>query len=76
MMVKLHGRYRSEPIFICAECTRPRILAVPTPLAIPANRVSNNRMMPHRSAQLGDTAALYGQNMIISWETRYSLMVA
>ncbi|ORX74797.1 hypothetical protein DL89DRAFT_22945 [Linderina pennispora] len=41
------------PTFICALCTRPRILACPTPRAMPANRVSSSRMIPQRSAQSG-----------------------
>jgi len=44
MMVKEQGRNRSES-FNCAECTRPRILAVPTPRAIPENLVSTRRMI-------------------------------
>lgn len=44
MMVNEQGRWRSAN-FICALCTRPRIFAVPTPRAIPANRVSIRRMM-------------------------------
>lgn len=63
------GRYRL-PSLICAECTRPRIRAVPTPIAIPANRVSRSRIMllsalmpnpitktthPQASAHSGDT---------------------
>ena len=41
--VKEHGKNKSAS-FICALCTRPRILAVPTPRAMPENRVSRRRM--------------------------------
>lgn len=41
--------------FICALCTRPIMLAVPTPLATPANRVSTKRIKSHRSAVSGLT---------------------
>ena len=42
-----------------AEWTLPRILAVPTPWAIPANRVSNKCIIPHSSAQSGE--------IIVAW---------
>jgi len=42
--VNEHGKCRSAS-FNCALCTLPRILAVPTPLAIPANRLSTRRMI-------------------------------
>jgi hypothetical protein len=54
-IVNEHWRNRSLPIFNCAECTLPKILLVPTPRAIPAKRVSRRRMIPQRSAQVGDT---------------------
>jgi hypothetical protein len=43
-MVNAQGRCRSA-ILSWAECTRPRIFAVPTPLAIPENRVSISRII-------------------------------
>jgi hypothetical protein len=65
---KATGRCRS-PSLICAEWILPKMLAVPTPCAIPANRVSTKRIMlqrqgvlqyrathPHCSAQEGETA--------------------
>ena len=51
--VKLQGKNRL-PILIWAECTRPIMFAVPTPRAIPANRLSIRRMMPQASAEAGD----------------------
>ncbi|KAK3398685.1 hypothetical protein B0T20DRAFT_320802, partial [Sordaria brevicollis] len=52
MTVKLHGRKRL-PILIGAVCTRPMILANPTPLAMPPYRLSTRRMIPHASAMSG-----------------------
>jgi len=43
MIVKPHDRDRSAS-FICALWTRPRMLAVPIPCAIPENRVSKRGM--------------------------------
>ena len=43
MMVKEQGKCRSAS-FSCALCTLPKILAVPTPRAIPANLVSKRRI--------------------------------
>lgn len=42
--VNEQGKYRSLTL-ICALCTLPKILAVPTPRAIPENLLSTNRVM-------------------------------
>ncbi|KAJ7770992.1 hypothetical protein DFH07DRAFT_237990 [Mycena maculata] len=55
MTVIEHGRCRSASLS-CALCTRPRILAVPTPRAMPEKRWSSRRIIPHASAHSGLTA--------------------
>ncbi len=47
------GKY-DEPNFICAIWILPRIRAVPTPLAKPANLLSIRRVTLHLSAQAAD----------------------
>ncbi|KAG1782960.1 hypothetical protein EV702DRAFT_234392 [Suillus placidus] len=44
IIVNEHGRCKSASR-ICALCTRPRIFAVPTPRAMPANRPSMRRII-------------------------------
>lgn len=44
MTVNEQGRYRSLTL-ICALCTLPKILAVPTPRAMPENRLSKRRVI-------------------------------
>jgi len=44
IIVNEHGRCKSASR-ICALCTRPRIFAVPTPRAMPANRPSTRRII-------------------------------
>ena len=44
MIVNEHGRNRFSSLS-CALCTRPRMRAVPTPRAMPENRLSRRRMM-------------------------------
>ena len=55
LFLPLHHIHGIINILSCALWTRPKILAVPTPRAIPANRLSRSRMIPHFSAQSGDT---------------------
>lgn len=58
------------PILICAECTRPRMVAVPTPFAIPPYRRSTSRIMLHAVAHSGDmivTCAPESTNALTLW---------
>lgn len=69
--VNEQGRWRL-PNLIWAECIRPKILAVPTPIAMPWNRVSSSRMiLLVRLRHLNDTLQTYPQASAHSGETAH-----